>query len=86
MCFLLTLTHEKALYCLQETGAKGRMENEEWVIRGLGLILQMWTSVLTRQRKKKEIEQFIVTKITGVVTVTEKYCIHIKQSKNSKTS
>ena len=54
MCFLVTLTHEKALYCLQETGVEGRMEEEERVIRGLGLILQMLTSVPTEQRKKKD--------------------------------
>lgn len=33
-CFAVTLTHEKVFYSLRETAVEGRMEEEEWVIKG----------------------------------------------------
>lgn len=52
MCFLVTLTHEKSLL-FTEIGVEGRMEEEEWVIIGLSLILQTLTPVPTVQGGKK---------------------------------
>lgn len=52
MCFLVTLTHEKALSFTGETKVEGRMEEEKLVMRELSLILQVLTSVPTHRKRR----------------------------------
>lgn len=52
MCFLVTLTHEKALLFRGETEVEGKMEEEKLIMRELSLIQQMLTSAPTHRKRR----------------------------------
>lgn len=76
----------RKLCCFQETGIEGKMEEEEWVVRRLSLILQTWHQF--QQYRDEEKKDWTINPHKNYRSCYShwKQCIHIKQSKNSKNS